>query len=68
MDLLVSVQKKFGTFSIDADFNVEGERVGLFGPSGSGKSTLVGLVAGLYHPDGGVVSLDGMEIFDSKRG
>ena len=67
MDLQVSVQKKFGTFSIDADFNIEGGRIGLFGPSGSGKSTLVGLIAGLYHPDRGAISLDGAEIFDSQK-
>lgn len=67
MDLKVSIQKNFGSFSLNADFNVEGERIGLFGPSGSGKSTLVGLVAGLYRPDTGVISLDGTEIFDSEK-
>ncbi len=67
MDLRVTVQKRFGSFSLDADFAVEGERIGFFGPSGSGKSTLMGLIAGLYHPDRGVISLDGVEIFDSRK-
>ncbi len=67
MDLRVSVQKRFGSFSLNADFNVEGGRIGLFGPSGSGKSTLVGLIAGLYRPDSGVISLDGTEIFNNQK-
>ncbi|MDD3847437.1 MAG: molybdenum ABC transporter ATP-binding protein [Syntrophorhabdaceae bacterium] len=67
MELRVAVKKQFGTFFLDADFTVGGERIGLFGPSGSGKSTLVGLVAGLNHPDRGVISLDGEDIFDSRK-
>ena len=67
MDLRVTVQKNFGSFFLDADFEVEGERIGLFGPSGSGKSTLVGLITGLYHPDRGTILLDGEAIFDSRN-
>ncbi len=67
MELRMGIEKQFGEFHLDADFTLEGERIGLFGPSGSGKSTLVGLLAGLYRPDRGVILLDEEVIFDSKK-
>ena len=36
-----------------------GETVAIVGPTGSGKSTLVSLMARLYDPSGGEISLDG---------
>lgn len=36
-----------------------GEMVAVTGPSGSGKSTLLSLLAGLDHPQGGLVLIDG---------
>ncbi|WP_432838594.1 ABC transporter ATP-binding protein [Dactylosporangium sp. CA-092794] len=36
-----------------------GHRVAVIGATGSGKSTLASLIAGLRHPTGGTVSLDG---------
>ena len=68
MELRVAVRKRFGTFLLDANFAVVGERVGIFGPSGSGKSTLVSLIAGLHRPDKGAVLLDGETLFDSSTG
>ena len=47
------------------DLAVEpGERVALLGPNGSGKSTTIALVAGLYAPSTGSVTLDGMPLGD----
>jgi thiamine transport system ATP-binding protein len=40
----------------------DGEVVAVLGPSGAGKSTLLRVVAGLWLPDSGVVSLDGDDI------
>jgi molybdate transport system ATP-binding protein len=68
MELIVKVKKQLGTFSLDADFAIQGDQVGVFGPSGSGKSTLVSLIAGLRHPDRGFISLDGETLFDSDHG
>jgi len=65
MELQVSLQKSFGDFSLDLAFTVQGERIGIFGPSGSGKSTLVNLIAGLQHPDNGIIRLDGELLYDS---
>lgn len=36
-----------------------GEAVGVIGPSGAGKSTLANALAGLWHPAGGTIRLDG---------
>ncbi|MVO88637.1 ATP-binding cassette domain-containing protein [Streptomyces sp. p1417] len=41
-----------------------GERIGLVGPTGAGKTTLAKLVTGLYTPDSGSVSYDGVDLRD----
>jgi NitT/TauT family transport system ATP-binding protein len=38
------------------------EFVTLLGPSGCGKSTVLGMIGGLVRPDGGRVSIDGVEV------
>ena len=44
----------------DATFGVaDGEFVSIVGPSGCGKSTLLALIAGIEHPSGGEVLVDG---------
>ena len=40
----------------------------LFGRSGSGKTTVVNAIAGLVRPDDGVISVNGVCLFDSARG
>jgi ABC-type multidrug transport system fused ATPase/permease subunit len=41
-----------------------GECVALVGPSGAGKSTLAALIARLYDPSSGVITLEGIDIRD----
>jgi subfamily B ATP-binding cassette protein MsbA len=51
------------------DFNAEmlhGETVALVGPSGAGKSTIVNLVPRFYDPQGGRITLDGVDIADVR--
>src|SRR5690606_14051905 len=39
-----------------------GERVAIIGPVGSGKSTLLKLLAGIYRPQSGAISLAGLDM------
>ncbi len=39
----------------------------LFGPSGAGKTTLLRMLAGLAHPDSGVIEVAGEVWFDSDK-
>jgi branched-chain amino acid transport system ATP-binding protein len=57
--------KKFGGFTAVNGISFElarGEILGLIGPNGSGKSTTFNVIAGLYAPTSGSVTLDGREI------
>ncbi|MFD1815024.1 sulfate/molybdate ABC transporter ATP-binding protein [Rhodococcus gannanensis] len=54
-----------------AAFDVElgdGEVLAVLGPNGAGKSTLLGLVAGLLHPDEGLVTLGDRTLTDTASG
>jgi ABC-type polysaccharide/polyol phosphate transport system ATPase subunit len=37
----------------------DGERIGLVGPNGSGKTTLLRVLAGIYKPNGGAITIEG---------
>lgn len=43
----------------------QGTILGLVGSNGSGKSTLLRLMSGVYEPDGGIIKVDGEELFDN---
>ena len=51
------------------EFRIErGETVFMFGPSGSGKTTLLSLIAGLFKPNEGSVSVLGRELTSMGAG
>lgn len=44
----------------DVSFQInKGEKVGIIGYNGAGKSTLLSVIAGIYHPDKGVITTYG---------
>jgi molybdate transport system ATP-binding protein len=67
MTLKIDIRTRLGAFSIDMNFAVLGERIGIFGPSGSGKSSIVNLISGLLTPDNGSIVLDEHVLFDSEK-
>ena len=45
-----------------------GEFFTILGPSGCGKTTLLRCIAGLEHPDAGLISIGGVPVFDGATG
>ncbi len=67
MQLDISLKKTIGSFQLNAQCRITGQRTGLFGPSGSGKSTLLHLLAGMDHADRGHIRLGDDILFDSVQ-
>lgn len=65
MSLSVDVTKRYGGFTLSADFTCRYPVTAVFGPSGSGKTTLLNLIAGLETPDSGKIALDDRVFFDA---
>ncbi len=55
---------RYGEFRLNVpEFRVtQGEKVAVIGPSGSGKTTLLNLIAGIFMPVTGTVSVDSTEV------
>lgn len=66
--LTTRLETHLQTFSLQLQFTAEtGRTTVLLGESGAGKSTVLRLLAGLLHPDRGLIELDGVVYFDSER-
>ena len=53
------------------DFNLSvnpGQRIAIVGPTGCGKTTFINLLMRFYDPDGGEISIDGINTQDMDRG
>ena len=62
------VVKKFDGFAAldGATLSVPtGSVYGLVGPNGAGKSTIIRHLTGIYRPDGGIVRLDGQDVWEN---
>ena len=63
-----NVTKTFGSFKALDDLTMsvpQGAVYGLVGPNGAGKSTAIRLLTGIYRPDSGSVSLEGLPIYEN---
>ncbi len=62
--------KKFNSTTALAEVTCtipDGSIYGMVGSNGAGKSTFLRLIAGVYQPDGGSVSIDGREVYGSAE-
>ena len=63
-----NVTKTFGKFKALDDLTMtvpKGSVYGLVGPNGAGKSTAIRLMTGIYRPDSGSVTMEGMAIYEN---
>ncbi|WED26729.1 ABC transporter ATP-binding protein [Vibrio sp. DW001] len=66
-DSLFESRREYVQASNDVSFEVfEGETFGLVGESGSGKSTIARIIAGLYRPNSGKVTFEGIDLTGLK--
>ena len=62
MDKMLNKENKFSFYSALKNINLninEGDKIGLLGANGSGKTSLLKIIAGIYYPNSGSVSVDG---------
>ena len=65
---LENVTKSFGNFKALEQLNMtvpKGAVYGLVGPNGAGKSTAIRLLTGVYRPDCGSITMEGMPIYEN---
>ncbi len=68
---LKNVTKRFGKFvAVDhLDLKIDSNSfITLLGPSGCGKTTTLRMIAGLETPTEGVITIDGVTVFDANKG
>ena len=65
---LENVTKTFGGFAALEDLNMnvpQGAVYGLVGPNGAGKTTAIRLITGVYRPDSGSITMEGVGIYEN---
>ena len=67
---LKNVTKTFGTFKALEGLTMtvpQGAVYGLVGPNGAGKSTAIRHITGIYRPDSGEITLEGLPIYENPQ-
>ena len=67
---LRNITKTFGTFKALDDLSMtvpKGTVYGLVGPNGAGKSTAIRCLVGVYRPDSGTVTVDGVQVYENPQ-
>ena len=65
-----NVTKTFGTFKALDNLTMtvpQGAVYGLVGPNGAGKSTAIRHLMGIYRPDSGSITLEGLPIYENPQ-
>ena len=63
-----NVTKRFGSFTALESLSLtvpQGAVYGLVGPNGAGKSTAIRHLTGIYRPDSGTVTMEGVPIYEN---
>ena len=63
-----NVTKTFGSFTALDDLSMtvpKGTVYGLVGPNGAGKSTAIRHLTGVYRPDSGTITMEGLPIYEN---
>ena len=63
-----NISKSFDGFPALRDLNLtipDGTVYGLVGPNGAGKSTLIRHLMGVYRPDSGTITIDGIPVYEN---
>lgn len=68
MSILVDIKKNFKGFTLDMNFEVENETLGLLGASGCGKSVTLKCIAGIETPDEGKIIVNDRVFFEREAG
>lgn len=63
----ISVKKRLGNFTLNAQFQHNNGILGVLGASGCGKSMLLKCIAGVEKPDSGHISWNQKVFYDSKK-
>lgn len=64
----IDIEKRIGGRLLRARIESDAGLTALFGPSGIGKTSVLNMVAGLWRPDRGRISVGGRLLFDSDAG